>query len=385
MKQDTHVTAKASSTRDRLLTSALNLFSRFWYETVSVAEICRNAELSNGIFYRYFNRKDEIFKELLEQYLVIITDHLSRIRGKSIADRTSSLVDALIDHIRRYKDLVRVYREGQYRFPEYERRLRSIYVDAGARVLGRELSEAEYLYLVAGVRFVGIRHVLNDSPIDKKLLKQTILHGMFHNPPGDVSALIPDTIRTLEPEESSSRNRLIESGIRLFGASGFYNVNVYDVARAADFSVGTFYLYFATKESFLAQIVTLIGRRTRRFISQNLTPGVNRVEREIQGILLFLRYFTEHPEYYSIVREAEFVVGDEVREYYDRFVAGYLKDLTETGLSTARQKRVLANSLLGIAHYLGIDLFFADSVAAADESRILSDLGRLMNTGVDGA
>lgn len=384
MKQAANVTAKAASTRDRLLTSALNLFSRFWYETVSVAEICRNAELSNGIFYRYFNRKDEIFKELLEQYLAIITDHLARIRGESISDRTSALVDAVIDHIRRYKNLVRVYREGQYRFPEYERRLRSIYVDAGARVLERELSEAEYLYLIAGVRFVGIRHVLNDSPIDKKLLKQTILNGIFHKPFGEVSALVSKTIRTLEPEESNSRNRLIESGIRLFGASGFYNVNVYDIARATDFSVGTFYLYFTTKESFLAEIVALIGRRTRRFISQNLTPGVNRVEREIQGILLFLSYFREHPEYYGIVREAEFVVGDEVREYYDRFVAGYLKDLTETELSTARQKRVLANSLLGMAHYLGIDLFFADSVAAADEHRILFELATLMNTGIGG-
>ncbi|HUX21093.1 MAG TPA: TetR/AcrR family transcriptional regulator, partial [Spirochaetia bacterium] len=262
-------------------------------------------------------------------------------------------------------------------------RLRDIYIDAGARVLGRPISEAEYLYLIGGVRFVGIRNVLNDSPIEKRLLKESILHGIFNKPCSGSAAALPRKIQALDKEEASSRNRLIESGIRLFGTDGYYNVNVYDIAKATDFSVGTFYLYFTTKEVFLSEIVQLIGRRTRRFISQNLSAGANRLEREIQGIRLFLAYFKQHPEYYSIVREAEFVVGDDAREYYDRFVAGYLKDLTETALTTARKKRVLANALLGISHYLGIDLFFADTVRAADEQKIVSELAILMHQGLD--
>jgi len=44
-------------TKDRLIESALESFSERWYETVSVAEICRNANLSNGVFYRYFKDK----------------------------------------------------------------------------------------------------------------------------------------------------------------------------------------------------------------------------------------------------------------------------------------------------------------------------------------
>lgn len=386
MKQDvsTKASPKALDTRARLLDSALELFSRFWYETVSVAEICRNAGLSNGIFYRYFSRKDELFKELLERYLVIITERLAEIRGEGIAERTSSLVDAIVDHIRSCKDLVRVYREGQYRFPEYERRLREIYLSAGNQVLQRPLSEAEYLFVISGVRFVGIRNVLNDSPIEKKLLKESILNGIFAKPMQRRARLLPETILPLEAEESSSRNRIIESGIRQFGTEGYYNVNVYDIVRATGFSVGTFYLYFTTKEAFLAEIVRLIGRRTRRFISQNLPTGTSRLEQEVQGIMLFLAYFRQHPEYYRIVREAEFVVGEEVRDYYDRFVDGYVKNLAETRLTTPRKKRVLANALLGISHYLGIDVFFADTAPAADEQKIVRELAKLMHRGVGG-
>ena len=37
-------------TEERLVAAAVGLFSRKWYGTVSVAEICRAAGLSNGVF-----------------------------------------------------------------------------------------------------------------------------------------------------------------------------------------------------------------------------------------------------------------------------------------------------------------------------------------------
>ena len=381
---------RASSTHDKLVASALDLFAHEWYETVSVAEICRHAGLSNGIFYRYFPDKQTLFIELLEQYLSIISTQLEKLGGETIDERLEQFVDIVIDHIRRDRSLVSVYREGQYRFPEYERRLRRIYTAAAERVFGREMSEAEYLYVVAGVRFCGIRHILNGSPIDKRLLKRIILHGAFPRPgegrkgPALTEELFvsDDAVKRLPPDEDNSRNRLIESGIGLFGTKGFYNVNVYDIAREAGFSVGSFYLYFPTKEAFLSEIVRLIGRRTRRFITQNLSPERRRLEQELQGIDLFLGYFRQHLEYYSIVREAEFVVNDEARDYYDRFVAGYLDDLQEAEATTSRQKSVLANALLGISHYFGIEVFFADTIS--DPRMTILELGRLMAEGIKG-
>ncbi|HEX7579510.1 MAG TPA: helix-turn-helix domain-containing protein, partial [Thermoanaerobaculia bacterium] len=37
---------------ERLLAAAVGLFAKKWYGTVSVAEICLAAGLSNGVFYR---------------------------------------------------------------------------------------------------------------------------------------------------------------------------------------------------------------------------------------------------------------------------------------------------------------------------------------------
>lgn len=367
-------------TRDRLVESALGLFSSCWYETVSVAEICRKAGLSNGIFYRYYDSKEEIFRELLDRYLAIISEQLANVRGDTVEERLSGFIAALVGQVTSNRSLVTVYREGQYRFPGYEKRLREIYMDAMSRVYGRPIAEAEYLYAVSGVRFTAIRALYDKVPIDRDLLRDAVLRGVFKRPLRHPDRIFVSKVRALDAPEETSRNRLIEAGIRLFGKRGYYHVNVYDIAKEAGFAVGTFYLYFPTKEEFLSGIVRIIGHNTRRFISQNLDPSLNRLEHELQGLHLFLAYFGGNLAYYRIVREAEFVVNGEVKEYYNGFERGYLKDLQETGILETRGRRVLANALLGLSHYFGIDFFFSKTIR--DKEASILQLGGLLYKGL---
>jgi AcrR family transcriptional regulator len=360
--------ARKTPTRDRLMASALELFSRYWFETVSIAEICRNAGLSNGIFYRYYKGKEAIFSELLERYLAIISERLAGITGDTVEQRLARFIDVLVTQARRDKDLEIVYREGQYRFPGYEKRLRDIFMRAIAQVYRRPVSEAEYLYAVSGVRFVSTRTLYDRMPVNQKLLQQAVTRGVFTRPIRKAWRIFAIQPKSAEAGKQGSREKLIAIGIRLFGTRGFYNVTVYDIAKEAGFSVGTFYLYFATKEAFLAEIVRLIGHGTRQFISRNLDRSLNRLEQELQGLYLFLLYFQKHKAYYGIVREAEFVVNDEVREYYDAFLRGYLKDLGDTWVPEGSGRRLIANALMGLSYHFGIDYFFSRTIRDRDKS-----------------
>ncbi len=374
-------TRALKNTEDRLVASALDLFSSYWYETVSIAEICRNAGLSNGIFYKKKKKKEDIFKHLLEQYLSTLSEKLNGVSGTTVEERLGHFVDIVASEFKDCMKLVSVYREGQYRFPQYEKRLRDIYAASVSSLFGRPIDEAEYIFVVSGVRFVSIRSVRGAVPANKTLLKNLILNGVFTKPVKNPEAVFDVRIKPLEEEsEHTSRDRLIAAGIRLFGKQGFYNVNVYDIAKEAGFSVGTFYLHFETKEAFLAEIVRLIGHRTRRFISQNLNRSLNRLEQELQGLFLFLRYFKKNKEYYSIVREAEFVVSKEAERYYDKFEEGYLKNLDEIGVRTQRDKRVIANAMLGISHFFGIEVLFSKNIK--NEKDVIIALGTLLHRGI---
>jgi AcrR family transcriptional regulator len=78
---------------------------------VLIAEICRSAGLSNGIFYGYYEGKEAIFRELLERYLAILSKRLAGLAGDTVEQR----------------------REGQYWFPGYEKSLRQILMRAIAK------------------------------------------------------------------------------------------------------------------------------------------------------------------------------------------------------------------------------------------------------------
>ena len=380
MKQRAVKIAANAPTRERLLDSALALFSSDWFDTVSVAEICRRAELSNGIFYKYYRTKKEIFLELLSRYLTLIAGRLATIKGATARERLKSFIDLTVGTMLAHRDLVTVFHEGQYRFPKYERQLRDIYMDAISRALGRTVTETEYLLVAAGVRFVTLRAIHARLPVSRAVLAETIWNGVFTKPLERSDAIFAAPPHTLEEEEKTSASRLIDAGVQLFGKRGYHAVSVYDVAKAAGFAVGSFYLYFPTKELFLSEIVRMIGRRTRRFIAGNLDPSLNRLERELQGLYLFLQHFSKHREYYAIVREAEFVVNSEVNEYYNRFESGYIEDLIETRAESRPDKRLVANFLMGIAHHFGIEALFSRTIA--DPRKTILELAALLHAGI---
>jgi AcrR family transcriptional regulator len=60
---------RSEETRNRILTTAMELFSKTGYDATGVAEICQAAEVSKGAFYHHFPTKQAVFMELLNSYL----------------------------------------------------------------------------------------------------------------------------------------------------------------------------------------------------------------------------------------------------------------------------------------------------------------------------
>ncbi len=367
----------ARDTLPRLQAAGLGLFSEHWYEIVSVAEICRRAGVSNGAFYRYFPGKEELFFTLLEDFLRRFEEDLSGIEGDSLEDRLRGLVRVVAGAAHRYAGEVTMFREGQYRFPRFEERLRSLYVSTVERIYQRPISEVEYLYLLSGLRFVSTRSLSSGLEIDEQLLVELLLHGVFA-PTGEAPELEPPPDPS-PPEEASPRERLLHDAVGLIGERGFYAVQVVDIARAAGYSVGAFYNHFPGKDDFLVELVHEIGHITRHYLREHQSETSSRWVQEVEGMWNFLNYFSRHPEYYEIVREAEFVVPDSVRDYYDAFEHGYVSRLTAF---PEERRSLVANFLMGISHYLGIEVLFQKRVT--DVPTAVRELGTLLAHGVAG-
>ena len=354
-------------TEERLLTAAVGLFAKKWYGTVSVAAICREAGLSNGVYYRYFDSKETLFRRILQHILEMIRDAVAAPRGSTQRERLHSLVHAVVGFSRDHPDLVAVFREGQYRFFEYERSLVAIYQQSLASALGRDMGLPGYLFAFGGLRFCAIRSALHGVDINSDDLEPIICKGLFRGMSFDADKVFAGSATPLPVAlEVSTRERLLRAGKRLFAEKGFFDTNIHEVTDRAELSVGSFYSYFESKEAHLTELVRLIGHDVRVFIAKNLPPGdgsrLNRLERELRGLWLWLVYLSIDKDCYPVVREAEFVVPAAVLEYYGHFVDGYRKNPEGNGDA---DERTAIEFLLGIAHYLGIESAFDTSPSNA--------------------
>lgn len=71
---------RGEETRAHILEAAATSFADRGYDAASVAEICRRAEVSKGAFYHHFSSKQDLFLDLLQQWLAEIDRQLAALR-----------------------------------------------------------------------------------------------------------------------------------------------------------------------------------------------------------------------------------------------------------------------------------------------------------------
>ncbi|MBU1080952.1 MAG: TetR/AcrR family transcriptional regulator [Spirochaetes bacterium] len=349
-----------TGTHAKIIEAAVTLFASRWYSSVSVAEICRAANVSNGIFYKYFLNKEMIVRTILEDVIAKIDAALGAVRGETLYDRVSSMIEILLEFSSSNPALVTIFREGQYRYFDYERRLKEIYKNALSRVLGRTADLSEFLYAINGIRFAVDRAALQGARVSIAALADITTNGAFRRLSWDSDKIF--SISISQPAINigkTSRERLMYAGKLLFGEKGFHAVNIHEITDAAGLSVGSFYKHFDSKESFFSEQISAAGHEIRRFIAMNLRHGLNRLEVEMQGMYLFGLYLSLDHCCYNITREGEIVSPATVEDYYLAFRRGFHK-MGGDGLdadSIANDSDYIDSAIeffMGISHYYGM-------------------------------
>jgi AcrR family transcriptional regulator len=185
-------------------------------------------------------------------------------------------------------------------------------------------------------------------------------------PPPDGSA--PHQPRTARGK--ATRARLLEAAEQEFGSLGYHAASVAGITRRAGAAMGTFYVYFASKEALYRDLVAHMGELTRDHIARRIEGAPDRLEAERLGLLAYLEFTRAHPGFYRIVLEAQFVAEDAFRDYYRVFASGY-----RTALSTAAARgeicegddEVRAWALMGLSSWLGMRYGVWDESVPAED------------------
>ena|SRR5688500_8042124 len=126
--------SRASEQREKrrahILLVAAQLFGQRGYHGTSVADVIEAAEISRGTFYLYFDSKDAVFLELMEQFIQRIMAVVEVVdpEGPAPTDRIAENVRRVVEVVFEHRDLtVMVLREGFGVRPEVDEKLGRFY------------------------------------------------------------------------------------------------------------------------------------------------------------------------------------------------------------------------------------------------------------------
>ncbi len=168
----------------------------------------------------------------------------------------------------------------------------------------------------------------------------------------------PATGRPLTKRGEATRRKLLEAAEAVFADLGYHEASIVKITERAGVALGTFYLYFDSKQTIFEALVIALNRRVRHSMSESMAQATDRIEAERLGFEGFFRFTAAHPALYRVVREAEFVSPATLRIHYERIVEGYRAGLRaaqrEGDVDPALDPEVAAWALMGAGELIGM-------------------------------
>jgi AcrR family transcriptional regulator len=159
----------------------------------------------------------------------------------------------------------------------------------------------------------------------------------------------------------ATREKLLHAAEAEFGERGFADASIASITQRAGVALGTFYVYFESKEEIFRALVSYMGGLTRQWIVERVAESPDRLTAERRGVEAFIDFVREHRNLYRVVSMAQFVAEDAFRDYYSVFADAYRENLKRA--ADGKEIRdgdceVWAWALIGMTVFLGMR--FAD-------------------------
>ena len=167
--------------------------------------------------------------------------------------------------------------------------------------------------------------------------------------------MAPDAPRRTKRGEATQR-KLLEAAEAVFAEMGYHEASIVKITERAGIGLGTFYLYFDSKQTIFEALVIDLNRRVRHSMAEAMQDTTSRLEAERAGFAAFFRFTAEHPALYRVVREAELVSPEVLHLHYTRIVEGYVEGLRKAhaaGEVSDIDPEVAAWALMGIGELIG--------------------------------
>jgi len=174
------LTARGQERRDQLMTVAAGLFADSGYHRTSVADVCGACGVGKGVFYWYFDSKEQLFLAILGQTL----HDLRRTQQRAIEDTDDPIervvrgIEASLSYLAGHADLFKLidFAGTDSEFSEAVRLGIEIVVEDTARhlkeaIVAGRIPDGDPYFLGHGITTITltfVRRFLHQTPIERR-------------------------------------------------------------------------------------------------------------------------------------------------------------------------------------------------------------------------
>ncbi|MEO8605966.1 MAG: TetR/AcrR family transcriptional regulator [bacterium] len=170
---------------------------------------------------------------------------------------------------------------------------------------------------------------------------------------------------------------LLEAARRVLSAKGYHGTKIVDIARTAGVGVGTFYLYYPTKEALFLELVEDTVARLKVELDAVRAQVADPVEQSRTRTLTFLSFAQENRELFRIV----FGHGASFNDVVRNCQRGFVRDLHEIiaggmhdGAFRDGNAMIWAQAIIGMSLQVVSWWIEQDNVPIEDVAASLSEL-----------
>jgi len=164
--------------------------------------------------------------------------------------------------------------------------------------------------------------------------------------------------RSLRNPNPEVRQRLLDAADKLIHEQGFPSLRIEQIVEQAELSIGTFYLYFESKDDlFINLVIQNTGRLQRRLETAALTPGTV-LQRFDQVLDSYLDFVKEHERgflFYHIAGYVDTTVGP-LSVWACNQCAATLRPLLEEGMTRGEIRKtdpeLLSNAMAALTQHI---------------------------------
>ncbi|MFO0754569.1 MAG: TetR/AcrR family transcriptional regulator [Thermodesulfovibrionales bacterium] len=138
-------TDEASSTRERILETALRLFSKEGFLGATTREIAREAGIAEVTLFRHFSSKERLFEEVVNtfSFLPALKGLLPEVKELPYQEALGVIAKRFLETLTLRKDLITIMQREMQRYPEKVREVYHAFIDEIFKIIASYFSEMQ--------------------------------------------------------------------------------------------------------------------------------------------------------------------------------------------------------------------------------------------------